>query len=649
MTRRRSPRRRSFGLLPALAVALALFLSACETARKAVEEAEAPDIAPIAEKAEQAERNGEFVLASGEYDRAAELARSPVKEDYQLRSVQALIKAGEMREARARLDKTAVAHLDPSFAARKQILEARLLMLAGNPERAARLLHETTKTRNLSPALLAEIHAARAQAELSLDNPFGAVRNLVAREQYLASREAVADNQTQLWKILEAEKRQRLTAELDGTRDTVLAGWIELALISVTATENLASVETAIEQWKKTYPDHPATDAILSSLVSRAPRLPARFTRIALLLPLSSNYAAAASAVRDGFMAMHDASNNPEKPTVRIYDIGADHTQAAVFHAQAVQDGAEIVVGPLGREATDIVVQQKDALTAPTLLLSYTDEEIAGAGRHVFQFGLPPEQEARQAADRAWLDGHRSSAVLHPKDAWGERMREAFVTHWQRLGGSVLVAEPYDNPQGDYSDAIKKLLNIEQSEARKKLLEQRTGEKLQFEARARQDVDFIFLAADARRGRLIKPQLNFYRASRVPVYATSHIYAGRNDPVNDLDLDGVWFADMPWMLVSGGKFQTLRETLQRDWPHAQTDLDRLYALGMDSYAILPHLGLIGANAAARFTGVTGELALDRQGRLQRYLLWARFKNGVPRLLDGAARQRPPFEVRAAGG
>ena len=84
----------------------------------------------------------------------------------------------------------------------------------------------------------------------------------------------------------------------------------------------------------------------------------------------------------------------------------------------------------------------------------------------------------------------------------------------------------------------------------------------------------------------------------MPVYATSLIYTGRADPVRDVDLDGVLFADMPWMLLGEGQIQELRQNLQRDWPYAYSDLDRLYALGMDSYAILPYLHASASTAAA---------------------------------------------------
>jgi outer membrane PBP1 activator LpoA protein len=212
-------------------------------------------------------------------------------------------------------------------------------------------------------------------------------------------------------------------------------------------------------------------------------------------------------------------------------------------------------------------------------------------------------------------------------------MLHSFSDRWERLGGIVLAAEAYDPEISDYSENLKRMFNITQSEARKNALQEKLGKKLKFTPRRRQDVDFIFLAADAKHGRLIKPQINFYHASRLPVYATSHIFSGKNDPTKDTDLNGVIFGDMPWMLVTDGKIQVLRETLQTEWPYGYTQLDRLYALGMDSYAVIPFLNRISTGNAVRFNGVTSGLSVDNEGRLHRQLLWAQFKRGIPQLLD----------------
>ena len=133
----------------------------------------------------------------------------------------------------------------------------------------------------------------------------------------------------------------------------------------------------------------------------------------------------------------------------------------------------------------------------------------------------------------------------------------------------------------------------------------------------------------------------------MPVYSTSHIFTGAGDAMRDIDLDGIQFGDMPWMLVGDGKILELRQTLQRDWPYVHSDLDRLYALGVDSYAILPHLGRIDMASGARFNGVTSGLSVDHNGRLQRQLLWARFSRGVPRLVDTFLKHQDQFKDREA--
>lgn len=616
---------------------LLLLLHGCETVPAP---AEAPPVSTAA--AEQAERRGEYVLAAREYERLARSAKSPQKQSFQLRGVEALIKAGQAPEARQRLAPIKTAGLD-AVDIRRRVVEAKLLVLEGEHEKALRQLDDVARTRGLDPTLLADIERTRAHAELAVGNPFGAVRNLVRREQYLVAREAVTENQLQIWKILSSQPRPRLSTELNLARDPVVAGWIELALaISENAAPASRLAET-IEAWKKTHPSHPAGESVLATLRAGAP---ARTRSVALLLPLTSSVASAAQAVRDGFLAMESVNANPDKPQIKLYDIGADPAKASEFYAQAVKDGAQVIVGPLGREASEQVVRSA-SIAVPTLLLSHLDQADNRGGKPLYQFGLPPEQEAKQVAERAWLDGHRRAALLYPKSSYGERMHTAFVRHWQRLGGVVAASQAYQETLSDYSAPIKQLLNIHLSETRKADIERRVGQKIQFEPRARQDIDYIFLAADAARGRLIKPQLSFHHASRVPVYATSLIYTGRADPVRDVDLDGVLFADMPWILLGEGRIQELRQNLQRDWPYAYSDLDRLYALGMDSYAILPYLHRISADGS-RFNGVTSQLTLDPEGRVQRRPLWARFSKGTPRLVDAVPLDAGQFRLDLPG-
>ena len=196
----------------------------------------------------------------------------------------------------------------------------------------------------------------------------------------------------------------------------------------------------------------------------------------------------------------------------------------------------------------------------------------------------------------------------------------------------MVSAVGYDESLKDFAEPVKRVLNIHQSEKRREDLEILLKRNLEFTPRARDDTDAIFLVANARSGRQLKPHLNYFDPyRRIDVYATSKIYNGKPDPIYDRDLDGIMFGDMPWLLVEDGSITQLRAQQPGHYLYGQ--LARLYAMGMDSYAIIPYLNRIGAETAIRFNGVTSGLSLDQSGRLLRQLLWAKFDDGVPKLLD----------------
>lgn len=628
-----------FFLLAAL-----LGLAACETRpplRPGVAKPE-PPVAATVKTADLAEQAGEYVVAAREYEALAQKATPPQRQHYELKAVESLIKAGQAREARDKLRAIDVAKLDAPFLARKRIHEAQLAALEGRPDEALRLLAQAEKTPNLNPALIVEIYRVRAQAQTAIGHPLTAVKTLIAREKYLTARNDIVNNQQLLWQVLATLTRAQLEQELKSTSDPVLSGWLAMAMAALENAGNRTALGNAVDHWRKAHVGHPATEDFLSTIVRPRPGQIGIVEKITLLLPLTSDYAQAAAAVRDGFLAMDAANRNPDKPKISVIDIGTDPKQAIAAYEAAVKDGTHLIVGPLGLEAVDNIVK-KTSLEVPTLLLSHATDEI-DSGKTVFQFGLTPEQEAIQAAERAWLDGRRQAALLYPNTALGRRLQTSFVATWQRLGGIVVSEQEYLSGQSDYSEPVKRLLNIVQSEARKERLENLAKMKLKFEARPREDIDFIFLAADARHARLIKPQLSYHRATRVPVYATSYVFTGRGDPNLDTDLNGILFGDMPWMLVGDGRVAELRASLQPNWPHAHSGLDRLFALGVDAYAVIPYLNRLNSENAARFGGMTSGLSLERGGRLHRQLLWAQFRKGVPVLVDTFFRHKDQFEI-----
>ncbi|MBE9515664.1 MAG: penicillin-binding protein activator [Proteobacteria bacterium] len=613
-----------FGLLGFL---LGILMFGCTTPGPRLPDAEQP---ATLEGAAQAEAADEYILAARQYINLADAALAPRRADMLTRAASAFIKGGQMDEAIRILKRVRAGKRQPNLRARQLTLYARIASIEGHKKKAARLLAKANKIRNLGPDVLLEIYDLKAETELALNNPIGAVKNLIKRERYIVEPLDIDSNQIKIWEILNQQPVRKLRDASNLSRDPILRGWTELALLQAKAP---GSFGRKLNKWKKEHPEHPITKTTIATLRSPGPVLIGRIGKIGVLLPLSSTTRAvklAAQAIQEGIATMDKANTRYDKPAIQYYDTGGDARQTAKQYELAKAEGAQFIIGPLGNEAVDTLVANIE-INVPTLFLSHTSREIDADNVAVFQFGLTPEQEAKQAAERAYVDGHRTAVALYPQNAWGERMHAAFSEHWQRLGGTILSEVAYNESQTDHSSTIQQLLDIDKSLARQQQLATVTRRRLIMEPRRRQDVDCIFLAAKAKQGRLIKPQLNYYRAHRIPVYASSHIYTGRPDRVKDADLNGIMFGDMPWMLINKGDIYNLR-LLQGNWPYARTRLDRLYAMGMDAYAVVPHLNRISSGSGARFNGVSSSLSVDQEGRLHRQLSWAKFRRGVPRAL-----------------
>ncbi|MCK7580280.1 MAG: penicillin-binding protein activator [Chromatiales bacterium] len=147
--------------------------------------------------------------------------------------MEALIKAGQVREARDKLRGIDVTRLDPSLTARRRMLEAQLAVLEEKPEDAQRLLAQAEKIPNLDPSLTAEIYRVRAETEVALGRPMNAVKARITRERYLVAADEITRNQQDLWQLLDTLSRTQMQQELTTTRDPVLAGWLQLAIIGL--------------------------------------------------------------------------------------------------------------------------------------------------------------------------------------------------------------------------------------------------------------------------------------------------------------------------------------------------------------------------------------------------------------------------------
>ncbi len=584
-----------------------------------------------------------------EYLRQAAQAAPPQRQSLQLQAAKSMVQRGQTGEASRLLSTLELQGLPVDFHFRRQLLFVEIEQARGAHDRALTVLAPLSRQRAASPEIAAEIHRLRATSQMALRQYLPAVASLSARSEVLVDQFELNNNNDNIWNLLRLIDANALATGRAQIQEPTLAAWLELGEIRARLGANPPQLARAVNDWQSRYPGHPGI-AFVGDLPAVQPgsgsgvTLTAEGTnenfattsininsatgavrQIALLLPMGSSFSTQARAVHDGFMAMHNINSQPGRPQVVLYDIGGDPGLIASFYQNAINEGADFVVGPLGRNAVNALVQSGQ-ITVPTLLLGVSDY-IGSITGSVYQFGLKPEQEVTAIAERAAADGHKIAAIITPEGDWGQRMQMAAVDAWRTVGGNVGGVVSYEDSQAGYASAVKRLLEVDASQGREARVSAIVGRNVKFEPRRRQDIDVVLMIARNNTGRLLKPQLDFHQGHNLAVYSTSAIYGGKPDPVNDADLDGITFPEMPWLLGPTPSIQALRQRVAPG--RRRGGLDRLFAFGMDAYSIVPNLDALAANPRARFDGVTARLRIGDNNEVWRDMSWVRFSNGNP--------------------
>ncbi len=645
-------------LLP-ISVALAVLLGACAVPQQqAVTGDQALSSQLFVEQAEDSSAKGNYVIAAQSYLALAQQSSGMEQQRYLLAASAILTRGQHIQRARATIERIDPGLLPASEQIRYRFTRARLALLELQPEAA---LNHLRLAETAIPATMAgEWHSLRAEAYAMTGDYLEAVRERVMLERKLSDPEEIRRNHHQIWETLNRLNSDALATLRSAPPPDILSGWLALAQIHQTTLGDPGQLERRLQAWLDDYPGHPAAEQFIAELLIYQDIQLDRPDRIALLLPLSGNFAAPAKAVRDGFLAAYYHRNTPRHaPEIRIYDTSDDVATGLKVYQRAIEEEADFIVGPLHKPLVEALARQAhpvpdeldgappaltppghdrqaesrpERLSVPTLALNYRSDESLVA-ENFYQFGLLPEDEARQVAERAWLDGHNKALILAPEGEWGERMYTSFIRHWQQLDGKVIEAQRYDPSRHDFSRPVIELLNIDDSRQRRRELERLTGLDLKFEPRRRQDVDFIYLAAFPTQARQIRPQLKFYYAAEIPVYSSSHVYSGEENPSQDRDMDGIIFCDMPWVLSDAEGREPDWKMFIDVWHSDAIPFKRLYALGIDAYRLISQLKRMRDTPQAHLNAATGNLYLDESNRIHRQLLWARFRGGKPELIE----------------
>ncbi len=563
------------------------------------------------------------------YRKIAVLESSPKRQIYELRAVQLLLKAKMLDMAEqvlsdVRLDSEVAPEVEQYY----QYLGVRLAILKRDPD-LAKELFRTFPAGESSYVSALDYQRMKVAVYTLLNQHLDASLARIELETLLSDQEKIDTNQIALLSSLMTFSVKELGRIKSTSESLVVKGWVSLAELTK-KTQDLLRLSGLVNSWRMEYPDHPVSEALLASISPPADDQPLSLDKIALLLPFEGPFSKAAIAVRDGFLAAYYAQDSIDKPEIGLYNTGPDAIDIVSVYEKAVDEGASVVVGPLNKQALEVLVEDGD-ISIPTVALNQIDI-LPGLAENFFQFGLSPEQEAEQIAHRAWADGHTQVAAIYPQGSWGERVYDSFRRTWEDLGGTLVSKEAYNPTNTDFSKPIKRLLNISQSEDRRNRLSKELGVNFRFEPRRRQDIDMIFMAAFPRQARLIPPQMKFYRAGGIAIYATSHAFSGTQDRKADRDMNNVIIGDMPWTIGTTYNPQ-VKKDVTRTRPTALKKLSRLYALGADAYHLLYYLNWMRANNNAKLMGNTGTLQMNDKKMITRQLSWAKFVRGRPVLLS----------------
>lgn len=562
-----------------------------------------PTDSEAAARAESLYRDGELEQAARAFLALADRSGSNDASQFRLRAAEALRDNGNLAAASQALDGIQRRRLAEDGPQRLDLLDAEIALSRGD----ATFAEDTLRGIDVdsAPHLRLRVLELRARAQQAAGQPLAAARTRASLDRWLKGIERESNREALLAALatVPAEERARRSQELP--RNDALQSW----LVEVDRDRTAAASPTL----------RPLSGS--AELVGTPSIRP---MRIALLLPTSGQLATVAASIRDGFFTAYFADSSEQRPVVSVHDSGGSPESAAAAYQRAVGEGADRIVGPLQRDAVARLFTQP--LPVPVIALNHPDGGVAPPAGSA-EFGLPPESEGLQVAERMLAQGIVEASIFHADAEWADRAARAFRQRFEQGGGHVAGEARLGSREVNHADAIRSAtLRLPAPPTTPVAPPPDTGS-------APVSAAGIFISLLPQQARLLVPQLKIAGLT-VPIYATSHLYGGDRNVGLDRDLDGVEFADAPWLLGAiPGKPD--RGEITNQIASANGIGARLFALGMDAYLLVGVVDQLIAQPGQYVDGATGQLSADAAGHVTRTLSWARFEHGVARPSLGA--------------
>jgi outer membrane PBP1 activator LpoA protein len=508
-----------------------------------------------------------------------------------------------------------------------------LLLDTQSAEQALELLYQDRLSRllpGIEPAARLDIYIRRIDSQLRNNRPMLAFRESIRISALLEEEKRAINNQV-IWSILmntplDTLKNQPQNTKSSDAATRVATGWLQLALLCRDYELGALKRHENMNRWIDAWPDHPAQfnlppeALLLSEPPDELPR------RVALMVPLSGQYADAGQAVRDGFLAAWYASAGRGDPLAEVIIIDTGSGEMADLYRKAVNSGARLIIGPLRRES--VTALQRVRISVPVLSLNYLP--LNRRGSRLYQFGLSPDDELEQLASYGRQQGWSDMILVRPQGKWSSEYAQNFTNIWLSDEDKYRIYEyPYLNER-DISIVMEQALSIDKSVLRERNMERLLEMGVEAAPRRRKDIDWILFLGGAVQARLLTPVLRYHRADNIPLLSTARAFDGSTNRSANTDLNSIIFTEAPWLLEPS----VLRTQLIEDQEKEQERrIARIYGLGTDAWRLLPWLKVLGDSSELSLYAASGRLSM-KHGRIKRTSLWATIENSELKQLPG---------------
>ncbi|WP_145531428.1 penicillin-binding protein activator [Yersinia kristensenii] len=638
------------GLVPV--VLAALILAACS--------GRAPQTPPVNIQ-DEASANSDYYLQQ------LQQSSDDNKANWQLLAIRAQLREGKVPQAAEQLG-TLPADLNDTQRQEQQLLTAELLVAQKNNPAAADVLSKLDAGKLSANQQVrfyqAQIAANQGKATLPL------VRAFIAQEPLLSDK-AHQDNIDGTWQALAQLTPQELNNMVINADENVLQGWLDLLHVYQDNKQDPDLLKAGIKDWQNRYPQNPAAKNLPTALTQISNFSQASTAKIALLLPLSGPAQVFADAIQQGFTAAQNglpvnapaviepdvAASTPTEaaatpvtdvatPTpapvatsnaqVKVYDTTTQPIAALL--AQAQQDGATLVVGPLLKPE----VEQLSATPSTLNILALNQPEVSTNSPNICYFALSPEDEARDAAHHLWNLEKRMPLLLTPRGALGDRIAKAFAEEWQKQGGQTVLQQNFGSTaelkQAINSGAGIRLTGqpVSVSNAPAAAPASVTIAGLTIPAppvdapvvstSAGGNIDAVYIIAAPAELTLIKPMIDMATSTRSKpaLFASSRSYQAGAGPDYRLEMEGIQFSDIPLMAgTNPALMQQAAAKFANDY-----SLVRLYAMGIDAWTLSNHFAEMRQIPGFQVSGTTGDLTASADCVITRKLPWLQYRQGM---------------------